>query len=96
MADQSKLSVEEKRKLVQQMLQKKKVEQARKRVEAERANYAGRTYDMFMFGNDPELSEVQKFDEWVQAVHEDSKYTFEVPRATAQRPEADLLRDDDG
>jgi glycine C-acetyltransferase len=96
MTDPGKLSVEEKRKLVQQMLQKKKAEQARKRAEEERANYAGRTYDMFMFGNDPELSEVHKFDEWVQAVYGDNKYTFEVPRAAAQKPEADLLRDDDG
>lgn len=51
------------------------------------------SYDMFMPGSDPELSEITRFDAWVEQGIAAGCYTFETPRQAAQRPENTLVRE---
>jgi 8-amino-7-oxononanoate synthase len=56
--------------------------------------YTRPSYDMFMAGADPELSEITRFEAWVEATRTAGRYTFETPRRAAQRPENVLVRED--
>jgi len=55
--------------------------------------YARQSYDMFMAGADPELSEITRFEAWVESGKAAGRYTFETPRRSAQRPENTLVRE---
>ena len=55
--------------------------------------YARLSYDMFMAGADPELSEITRFEAWVESSRAAGRYTFETPRRTALRPENTLVRE---
>ena len=90
--DLKNLSLAEKRKLAQQLLGQRKAQTTRSREEVELPEYTRYTYDMFMFGSSPEPSEIEHFDDWVQATVADRTYTFEVPRLQAQLPENDIYR----
>lgn len=90
--DPKNLSLAEKRKLAQQLLSQRKAQAARNKEEVELPDYTRYTYDMFMFGSSPEPSEIEHFDDWVQATVSDHTYTFEVPRLQAQLPENDIYR----
>ncbi len=86
------LSVADKRKLAQQLLSQRKAQAIKNMEEVELPDYTRYTYDMFMFGSSPEPSEIEHFDDWVQATLDDHTYTFEVPRLQAQLPENDIYR----
>ena len=90
--DLKNLSLAEKRKLAQQLLNQRIARAAQNKEEIELPDYTRYTYDMFMFGSSPEPSEIERFDDWVQATVDDHTYTFEVPRLQAQLPENDIYR----
>jgi 7-keto-8-aminopelargonate synthetase-like enzyme len=90
--DAKNLSLAEKRKLAQQLLSQRKAQASKSNAEVELPDYTRYTYDMYMFGSSPEPSEIEHFDDWVQATVDDRTYTFEVPRLQAQLPENDIYR----
>lgn len=90
--DLKNLSLAEKRKLAQQLLSQRKAQATRNNEEVELPDYTRYTYDMFMFGSSPEPSEIEHFDDWIQATVADHTYTFETPRLQAQLPENDIYR----
>ena len=52
-----------------------------------------KSYDMFLQGSDPELSEIESFDAWIEEVAAAGLYTFEMPRESAQAPNNVLVCD---
>jgi glycine C-acetyltransferase len=86
------LTPERKQALLKELLRRR---QAAEPVAAAEATpeYARMTYDMFMAGSDPGLSEIARFDAWVKSGIAAGVYTFETPRRAAQRPENTLVRE---
>ncbi len=86
------LSAEQKQALIRDLLRQRQA--ARPGPHApELPDYARTSYDMFISGSDVELSEITRFDTWVESCIAAGRYTFETPRHEAQRPENRLVRE---
>jgi 7-keto-8-aminopelargonate synthetase-like enzyme len=85
------LTVEEKRKLVLEMISKKKAQLSN--FESNAKQYEAYTYDMFMHSTDEDFAEAYQFSKWVKSASKDKVYGFESARATSQLPEVDLTRE---
>jgi glycine C-acetyltransferase len=97
------LSLEEKRRLGRELLQKQRAFRETGPVTAGTApspatpslpGYTSQTYDMFLHSNSQEHAESQRFFEWVQTVENDHAYGFEAARLAAQNPRVRIERDD--
>jgi 7-keto-8-aminopelargonate synthetase-like enzyme len=86
------LSAEQKHALIRDLLQKRQAEKSEP-ARTQMPDYTRQSYDMFMLGSDPELTEIRRFDEWVESSIAAGRYTFETPRQEAQRPENTLVRE---
>jgi glycine C-acetyltransferase len=86
------LSPDQKQALLRELLRKRQAD-PESAARQERPEYTRQSYDMFMPGSDPELSEIRRFDAWVESSIAAGRYTFETPRHEAQRPENVLVRE---
>lgn len=85
-------TIEEKRKLARELLQKKKAQSAQQRSKGF-ADYKSFSYDMFMQSLGREPVEIDRFSQWVDGACKDGVYAFESARTTAQKAEVDLVRE---
>ena len=88
------LSPAEKRALLREALRRRHTQEADQKHSPASVDIFRQSYDMFVSGSDPELSEITRFDAWVEAGIAAGRYTFEIPRRAAQRPENILVRED--
>jgi len=86
------LSAEQKHALIRDLLQKRQQEK-RQPSRTKLPDYTQQSYDMFMLGADPELTEITRFNDWVECSIAAGRYTFETPRHEAQRPQNTLVRE---
>jgi glycine C-acetyltransferase len=86
------LSRDQKQALLREVIRKRQSSQLKQK-HAEYPDYTRMSYDMFMPGSDPELSEIASFNQWVETGIAAGCYTFETPRQTAQRPRNTLVRE---
>lgn len=100
MTDPTKLSVEEKRRRVREMLQRKAEaivkppsQQGTGGFElAALPAYARLTYDMAATSTSVEHAESRRFSTWLDDIQADDAYSFEVPRLGGQTPEVEVER----
>lgn len=86
-------SPEEKQALLRSLLRKRQEGRNQGQGAPRMPDYTRQSYDLFMPGSDPELSEIRRFDAWVESTIAAGCYTFETPRHEAQRPENVLVRE---
>lgn len=85
-------SIEEKRKLARELLEKKKAD-ASAQQEKRFSDYKSYSYDMFMQSLGRQPVEIDRFAQWVGSASRDGVYAFESARTTAQKTEVDLVRE---
>lgn len=84
-------TIDEKRRLARELLQKKKERSAAQQKQF--GDYKSFSYDMFMQSLGREPAEIDRFAQWVQGACDDGVYAFESARTTAQKAEVDLVRE---
>lgn len=84
-------TLQEKRALAQKLLQQKR-QASREAQKHATQDYERLTYDMFMHDG-PDLAEITRFNEWIDAAHRDAVFPFENPRRTGQFTEVELVRE---
>lgn len=86
------LTLEDKRRLAKELLEKKK-----RKAQSDRAsmakNYRNYTYDMFMQTMGAKPAEATRFSEWVEGATQDKIYAFESARLGAQTTEVEIERE---
>jgi 7-keto-8-aminopelargonate synthetase-like enzyme len=84
------LSPERKRELLRRALEQKHAAAA---APDNLPDFTKPSFDMFLMGSDPGLSEVRGFNAWLEATAAAGSYTFETPRREAQRPTNVIVRE---
>lgn len=90
------LTTEQKRALLRQTLARQSGETRSAGAGASTPDRVGPTqpsFDQFLTGSDQQLSEISRFNEWVEHTTRAGRYTFELPRQDAQRPTNTVVRE---
>lgn len=83
-------SLEEKKRMIVELMAKKQREQA---APPAPDLYRSFTYDMFMGSMGSEPVEVARFNDWIQSAKNDGIFAFEAPRLTGQSTEVTIERE---